>query len=383
MSTERLYYDHSELTEFSARVTCMRVEDRQVWITLDRSAFYPTSGGQPYDTGVLCAGDRSVDVSDVEVRDGEVWHRIGGMLFPGTEVTGTIDRDRRRDHTQQHGGEHMLAGAVWRLLGGTTIGLHLGAEDSSIDVTLPDGRTRLEDGEIRLLEEFVNTHIQADEEIRCWFPSEEELAALPLRKPPTVTEHVRIVAIGDWEMVACGGTHPKRTGEIGLVKILSVAPARGKARITFVCGMRAFRYFSVCQRSAERAGQLLSVRPGGLNAAVEALKEKCASLERELSSCRAEEYERRLEGENGVLYLEEGDISALQEAVSRYIRQPERIALTGAAGRLIFARGADAAPDMAALLRRVARGGGRPDMASGAGGEEAVRAAAALLTEPN
>ncbi|MDR9824193.1 hypothetical protein RCJ22_01065, partial [Vibrio sp. FNV 38] len=96
----------------------------------------------------------------------------------------------------------MLAGAVWEKLGGTTIGLHLGAEDSTIDVTLPDERTRLTEDEITLLEDTVNDRIRLDAPIRCWFPDEEELKKLPLRKAPTVTEHVRIVAMGDFEMVA-------------------------------------------------------------------------------------------------------------------------------------------------------------------------------------
>ena len=129
---------------------------------------------------------------------------------------------------EQHGGEHMLAGAIWEKLGGTTIGLHLGKEDSTIDVSMPDGRTRLTEEEILLLEDTVNMRIRQDAPIRCWFPTEEELKTLPLRKAPTVTEHIRIVAMGDFEMVACGGTHPSSTGRIGMVKILSALPSKGK-----------------------------------------------------------------------------------------------------------------------------------------------------------
>lgn len=182
------------------------------FVTLNQSAFYPTSGGQPFDTGVLIKDGETLFVRDVKVEEGEVWHLVQGTLMPGDQVHGRIDWERRFDHMQQHGGEHMLAGVIYKELSGTTIGLHLGECDSSIDVALPDGRTRLTREEIRRIEAIVNRHIQQNEAIHCWFPTEAELAALPLRKPPTVNEHVRIVDIGGWEMVACGGTHPAHTG---------------------------------------------------------------------------------------------------------------------------------------------------------------------------
>ena len=140
---------------------------------------------------------------------------------------------------QQHAADHMIAGRIWSRFGGVTIGLHESDEVSTIDVQMPDGRTHLTDEEIRAVERDVNERIQRDVPIRCWFPSAEELKILPLRKKPTVSEHVRVVAIGDDEMVACGGTHPSTAGQIGLVKIVSVAPARGKMRVGFVAGMRA------------------------------------------------------------------------------------------------------------------------------------------------
>ena len=218
--TERLYYEDAYLWEFDGKVVAEKTEKDGRWIALDRSAFYPTSGGQPYDTGHPGAGGGTRRVTDVEAdREGNVWHRTETLEIPvGSEVHGCIDGDRRTDHMEQHGGEHMLAGAIWEKLGGTTIGLHLGKEDSSIDVSLPDGRTHLTEEEITMLEDTVNDRIRQDAPIRCWFPGEEELAGLPLRKPPTVTAHVRIVAMGDFEMVACGGTHPASTGRIGQIK---------------------------------------------------------------------------------------------------------------------------------------------------------------------
>ena len=239
--TTRLYYDDSLLTEFDATVTgCVRREN--AWsCTLDRSAFYPTSGGQPYDTGTItCPDNRVLDVTDVECgSEREVWHTISGEIAPGTKVHCVIDWERRRDHMEQHGGEHLLAGAVWRHLHGTTIGLHLGKEDSTIDVSFPDGRTHLTEDEITLLERQVNCWIRLDAPVKCYFAEPSELPGIPLRKPPTVTENIRIVQYGDFEYCACGGTHPPRSGMIGQIKILSALPSKGKVRISFVCGERA------------------------------------------------------------------------------------------------------------------------------------------------
>ncbi len=380
--TERLYYDQTYLKEFDASVTQLKEENGGCWAALDRSAFYPTSGGQPHDTGVIESASGCVRVTDVETdAEGEVWHRVEGSLTVGDTVHGCIDWERRFDHMQQHGGEHMLAGAVYTLFGGMTIGLHLGAEDSTIDVTMPDGSTRFTDEMIPALEENVNRHIQEDAHVHCWFPTDEELKALPLRKPPTVSEHVRIVAFGDYEMVACGGTHPSSAGQIGLMKILSVTPSRGKARIRFVCGMRAFRYVSLCARAAEEAGKMLSSSPDKLTGAVLEMKERLSNTEKQLRDERANACLSLLEKQEGMLYLEQGDPKALQEAVSRYILSPGRCAVTGAGHRLIFARSADVSADMAQLLRSVARGGGRPDMASGDGDREAVLRAQQLLKE--
>lgn len=156
-------------------------------------------------------------------------------------------------------------------------------------------------------------------------------------------------------------------------------PARGKARVTFVCGMRALNYLSLCADATEGIGRLLSVQPGEAAAAVAELKNRCAELEKQLKSFLSADYEQRLTDANGVLYLQQGDSAALQEAVSRYILIPGRLVVCGIGGRLIFARSADRQEDMAALLRAFARGGGKPDMASGAGGEAEVMLAAKKL----
>ena len=158
--TNRLYYDNSYLKTFDATVlSCQSLPDGKSVVLLDRSAFYPTSGGQPFDTGSIS----DCEVTNVYVDDnGDVAHEISGSVRQGQLVKCQIDWQRRFDHMQQHTGEHMLAGCVYRQLNGHTIGLHLGRFDSSIDVDLPDGRTRLTDSELNNLEDELNAHIQAN-----------------------------------------------------------------------------------------------------------------------------------------------------------------------------------------------------------------------------
>ena len=388
--TERLYYDDSYLWQFDAVVTSVKNGKRPgEWeVTLDRSAFYPTSGGQPFDTGLLSFGKVKAKVTDVEVdAAGDVIHTVDKEIPAGTAVYGEIDGARRTDHMEQHGGEHMLAGAIWEKLGGTTIGLHLGQTESSIDVAMPEERTHLTDEEITMLENTVNERIRMDAPIRCWFPAEEELKKLPLRKAPTVTEHVRIVAMGDFEMVACGGTHPASTGRIGLLKIISAIPAKGKIRVSFVCGGRAVSLFQTYMRYADKAGAALSSPVDRLSAAAAELKYRLSEAEKRANRLETREILAKMEeaGEElkgvtlCVIALPETDGRAVTAAVSEYIRIKGRAVLLAAGERLTFARSADVKIDMNELIKRVARGGGRPDMASGAGIPECVSVARKIL----
>ena len=394
--TERLYYDNAYLTEFDAVVEKVSVRNGKQIAALNRSAFYPTSGGQPFDTGTL----NGARVTDVFVNaDGEVWHEIDGELSIGDRVHGKIDWARRFDHMQQHGGEHMIAGAVYALTGGMTIGLHLGAETSSIDVEFADGTTHADDALIRQIEDYVNIRIQQDHPVRCWFPDADELARLPLRKAPTVKEHVRIVAMGDFEMVACGGTHPSSTGQIGLVKIVSAAPARGKLRLTFVCGMRAYRDYRANYDAAWAAANALSTRPEKLAETVLSLQNRLKEAEHALNALRREKIlsdahswvERAAHTQEGHLLITEyvdGDMAALKDAASAIIREPNRIALlaagTGEKCSLLFARSDDVDIHMGKLLADAVKplggkGGGRPDFAQGSGPIAALEAAKKML----
>lgn len=387
--TDRLYYDNAYLTEFDAVVLEAKEENGENLVRLDRSAFYPTSGGQPFDVGTL----NEANVLDVFVdKEGEVWHKTDRKLEKGRAVHGKIDWQRRFDHMQQHAGEHMLANAAYRLLGGHTIGLHLGRDFSTIDMDLPGGKTHITIEEIRALEDDVNKNIQKNVPIRCYFPDEETLLSLPLRKPPTVTEHVRIVQIGDYEYCACGGTHPENAGEIGLVKILSATPSRGKLRLAFVCGMRAYAELRRRFEEIERAANVLSTAWENLSSQVEALLEKAKNAEYQLRQekknaalMKAGELYENAEEVNGVRVIKHVFASlgmeGLREAGNRIIENGNAVALLADEGEkgymLFFARSENVDANMGKILSESAKkhggkGGGRSDFAQGSSRDAGV-----------
>ena len=397
--TDRLYYSDAYLKKFSACVLEVKEENGEYLIRLDRSAFYPTSGGQPFDLGTL----GNANILDVFVdKEGEVWHRTDAPLTQGDTVQGEIDWARRFDHMQQHAGEHMLANAAYRLLGGHTIGLHLGKDFSTIDMDLPGGRTHITLDEIHALEDDVNRNIQKNVPIRCYFPSSEELDELPLRKPPTVKEHVRIVQIGDYEYCACGGTHPDNAGEIGLVKILSATPSRGKLRLAFVCGMRAFLEFRNRYEVLERASNVLSTSWEGLDVSARALSEKARNAEfllrQEKKNAALKEadglYEEAIQakGRRIVRHAFSGiGMEGLREAGNAIIQKGNAIALLADAGekgyQLFFAKSDDVDVNIGAVLSAACikcggKGGGKSDFAQGSAQSLSVLdEALAILTE--
>ena len=382
--TERLYYEDPYLLVFDARVTRVEPGDGQTRVWLDHSAFYPTSGGQPYDRGTIAG----CEVLDVAVEEGDVVHTVRGALREGEQAHCLIDAERRRDHMQQHCGEHMLAHTVFARYNGYTHGLHIGEEFSTIDVTLPDGTTRIPEDELVSMEEEINAWIQRDEEVRCWFPDADELPGVPLRKESSVKEHVRVVHIAPDEYCACGGTHPRRTGEVGCIRILEARPSRGKVRIAFVCGMRAVRDNRRKTDACLRAAELLSASWEELPEAVARLNDRAGALSAQLRALRRENALARAAGlaemavptadgcRAAAARLDGLDMDTLREAANAVAARPGVYALLascpepGQSAFACFVRGEGCPAAMGALLSEAARacggkGGGRPDFAQG------------------
>lgn len=392
--TRRLFDENPYLKQFEASVLALREEGP--WLQLDQTAFYPEGGGQPADWGWL----NGIKVLDVQADEaGQIWHRVESALPAGTAVSGEIDWPRRFDHMQQHAGEHVLANCVHRLAQGFTHGLHIGRAESSIDVSLPGGAKRLAQDTLDAIELLANERIQSDAPMRGWYPDEAELKALTPRKPPGEHEQLRMVAAGDFELVACGGTHPSSTGQIGLVKITGCEPARGKMRLSFVCGMRAVRHHQALHQAATAAGALLSSPPEALAGAVSRLQEEQAALKEQLRDMKKREtlalsemLLEKAEPLSGGLRLvchalPSGDAAQLKELAAALIEREGVIALLSLpqpeGALLLFARHAALAQDMAALLRQCgAKGGGKPDFAQGkASDREALKRAQTLLMQ--
>ena len=257
---QRLYYD-SPILEFTARITDIRLVEKdpsaapdsaQLWqVALDRTAFYPEGGGQPWDTGLLIATAPSGTTLEIPVErvhedeSGDVCHSVRTPLVDGTEITGAVDPARRTDHEQQHSGQHLLSAVFLRELNARTVSFHLGAESSTIDLALPEGTDRISDDDLRLVEESANRIIYENSPLLThWVErplAEQMLARGDLRKLPPLEGPFRIVQMQGIEFNACGGTHVRSTGEIGSILLRRVEKVRQGWRIEFVCGLRAIR----------------------------------------------------------------------------------------------------------------------------------------------
>jgi alanyl-tRNA synthetase len=251
-ASERLYYSDSFLKQFTSTVTAARaLESRDgvlAWqVALNHSAFYPTSGGQPFDMGVLTASSKSGTEFDIQVdqveedEDGTVWHFVRSELAAGDRVTGCIDWERRFDHMQQHTGQHLLSAVFLRELHAPTVSFHLGESSSTIDVACPSPAHH----SLERVERIANEIIGEDRAVSVRYASRAEadamLAAGELRKLPDREGTIRLIDIADLDRNACGGTHVRSTGQIGGLLVRSIEKVTRGTRLEFVCGLRAIR----------------------------------------------------------------------------------------------------------------------------------------------
>ena len=399
-STERLYYTDSHLTDFEARVTGV-TERVSGWVavTLDRTAFYPTGGGQPSDTGTL---NETRVVECLETEDEGVLHVLQGReLEVGARVVGQVDWQRRLDHLQQHTGQHILSQAFINLFNAETRGFRMLAQYSEIDVALD---TPTEE-KIEAAVELANQIIWEDRAVHIRQVTKEEAASLPLRKDSAREGELRLIEIEGFDLTPCGGTHASRTGEVGLLAVRSFERAKGLARIDFVAGNRALADYRRANRTARSCAAMFSAGRDDAAAAVARLLEENKQLTRRIRSL--EEITARVEAEellNDALVVGDGtrlctrvfedrDAEYLKKLAQAVIAHPQTIVLLGSrfpdAARIVFARSGDAPGDMNALLGEACqmlggRGGGKSDMAQGGGREpgkldDAIKAAARRL----
>ena len=374
--TTRLYYVDPMQQSFIASVVACDRRGERVDVVLDRTAFYPTSGGQPFDTGTL---DGRPVLEVVEREDGRIAHVVEMEMAPGAQVTGVIDWTRRFDHMQQHTGQHLLSAAFDRAFGVRTVSFHMGAELSTIDLA-----REVSPAEIDRAELDANRVIWNDVPVTIRFVSAGEAAALALRKPSARDGELRLVDITEFDLSACGGTHVPRTGMVGLVAVTGWERAKQSSRLSFVCGDRARRFYGGLRETVGAAARRLSVGPGDVSAAIERLQAESRDasktrerLEEALSECRADVLRRdaeTIEGLRVVLTVRpEPDANALKRLAAAIVSVPGTVAVLVGSGEpapVVVARAQDVAFDAGAWMKRAVerfggRGGGRPEQAQG------------------
>jgi alanyl-tRNA synthetase len=378
MTTHRIYYTDPYAKEFDATVVTIEpVAEGRAAAILDRTAFYPSSGGQPYDIGDLGSA-RVVDVIDRD--DGSIAHVIEGELRPG-EVHGRIDWPRRFDHMQQHTGQHLLSAAFDRLFGVRTESFHLGAAASSIDLAREVTPT-----EIAAAESEANRIVWEDRPVAIRFADAAEAAKMALRKESKRDGELRLIDVTDFDVSACGGTHVSRTGAIGVIATAGSERFRGGTRIEFLCGGRALDGYRALRGAVVESTRLLSVLPAELPAAIARVQAEAKDLKRQLKEAQgrlaafeagelAAHAERHGDTLVTVKALEGWDPNGLKAIASAIVERPSHVAVLfglPVPAAIVVARAANVPVDSGAIVKAVAakftgKGGGKPELAQGGG----------------
>jgi alanyl-tRNA synthetase len=381
--TERLYYHDAYAAEFDAEIVEQTTHDGKPAVVLDRTAFYPTSGGQPFDVGTL-SGAKVLDVVDTD--EGRILHVVD-RAPDGPHVSGSIDWTRRFDHMQQHTGQHVLSAAFDRLLSARTESFHLGADYSTIDLA-----RELSPGEIARGEDQANRIVWEDRPVSIRFAGPDEAAALRLRKESRREGTLRLIDVQDFDLSACGGTHVARTGAIGIIAVAATERFRGGSRVTFLCGGRALAGYRSLRDAVAGSVRALSVLPAELPAAIERLQADGKESRRQIKDFQtklaSQEADALADGAAVVgdirlvaASLAGWDAAGLKLIAARIVERPGHVAiLVGepAPAAIVVARAAGLPHDAGALLRQLVerhggKGGGRPEMAQGGGVTAAAR----------
>jgi len=377
MNTDRLYYQDPYLREFAARVIARRAITGKPAVALDRTAFYPTGGGQPNDMGTL----NGAPVTDVIAEDGAIWHVLAAELA-GDAAAGALDWSRRFDHMQQHTGQHILSQAFIVARDAETVAFHLGATASTIDLN----RTDLGPDALAAVEAAANRVIDEARPVTATFVTQDELARLPLRKPPKVTEAIRIVQVAGFDWSACGGTHVANSSQVGLIKITGVERRGAELRVSFLCGGRARADYGRLHALASGLAARFTCAQDEVPDAVERLAREQQAGRKALEDLEAQWVEATAAawwaeaqpdtanaGRRAIIRAVDAPAERVKKLAQALRSRPGAIICLGARGarpQLIFARADDVPLNMGDLLRLAAaagggRGGGRPDWAQG------------------
>ena len=386
--TEKLFYKDSYTKEFQARVLSCTECKESYQAVLTRTAFFPEGGGQSADTGFFYTEDgREIPVTDVQEKDGIVFHYITSPVKEGEEIKGKLDFEERFSKMQQHTGEHIVSGLVNRHFGYHNVGFHLGAEEVTMDY---DGVLTQED--LEQIEMEANQAVAENIPVVVLYPSEEELKNITYRSKIEIEGQVRIVQIPGYDSCACCAPHVKKTGSIGLIKIVGAIHYKGGMRVSMLCGFRALSDYRMKERNVLKISNLLSAKQEDTAQAVERLgqevnrqKEKIKNLQQRYVDLCLEEAGNQAKTDPGksiLLFVEELDAGARRNFVNAAMDMTEGFAgvfvgndeegyqyVLGSRSRDIQ----DAGKKLNARFQ--GKGGGRPPMIQGSlhGEEQALK----------
>jgi len=383
--TQRLYYHDSLLYGFEAEVRELTSSPRPA-LFLDRTAFYPTSGGQIFDTGTIETENEKLKITEVaNAEDGRVVHYLEAPpkeIKPGTKIRGFIDPTRRRDHMQQHTGQHVLSAAFVRLFNMQTVSFHMGDDYCSIDLDTPS----INKDQVEQAERLANEIILENRPVAIRFVTRDEAADLGLRKlPPTERDELRLIDIHDFDLSACGGTHVNQTGQIGCILLRKTEKVRQGWRVEFNAGQRAVatarRDFTTLTETASLFSAHVYDVPQQARKSLDeirSLRKQREQSQEELAEAQAAAFLAETTETNGhkliirtFSYLDMNYLKLLAQKVTRLVPNAVTLlATTSPQPALVFAQSAGQSNDMGALMKETmsklgGRGGGSKDMAQG------------------
>ena len=372
--TKRLYFDDAYRTEFTAEVVERLVYDGQPAVVLDQTCFYPESGGQPSDRGMI----GGVEVLRVLDEGGKIFHVLRREVA-GPRITAKIDWTLRFDHMQQHSGQHILSQAFYEILHGETLSFHLGEETAMIEI----GISKVADEDVERVERRANEIVFGDRAIKTYFVPGEKLGEIPLRKPPKKEGLIRIVEVDGFDYSACGGTHCRRAGEIGLIKAPRWERIRNNLRFDFLCGWRALADYSLKNGVVRQLSGRFSVKEadvpvsvGKLSDEFKTAKKQLRKGEEKLAFFEAQDFIKRAAGKIIVEVFGDRTPEGAKYLALNIIRQGEFAVLFGVKtelrSHLILASSDSLKLDLRPLVSVVSpafngRGGGGPSLVEIAG----------------
>lgn len=365
--TEKLFYQDSHRSTFTAIVQEVRPSGNGYEIILDRTAFFPEGGGQSSDTGSL----GGVSVSDVQEIDGKIIHYTEGPLVEGTEVEGCIDWTERFSKMQQHTGEHIVSGLIHKIYGYHNVGFHLGTDSVTLDFNGVVPKEKLHE-----IEQLANEAVAKNLPVQVLYPTDEELSKISYRSKIEIEGQVRIVVIDGYDVCACCAPHVKQTGEIGLIKLVGMQNYKGGVRISMLCGFRALEDYYQKEKNNREIAVMLSAKEYETAVEVERLQEELAMKKAKIAELEQKFLEQKVEtldvsGEIVCLF-EETDPVMTREMVNLLLKKGAKMAAVFSGNEregyryVLGSRSLDVRKNGKLLNEAFhGRGGGKPEMVQG------------------